>query len=455
MPKSGSKINFEEVLDDLTTLLDKDQLDFVRNILTDMHPADISDLMEHISPEARTKIFRLLSPEVASEVLVELGDAPKEDLLDELGADQIAKMVNEMDSDDAAAVVAELSEEKATRVLEGVEAENSEDIQELLHYPEDTAGGIMAKEYLVVRADDTVAEATDELRRQHENVDQVFNCYVVDKENRLVGAVSLKDLLLNPADKLMSEIMDREVISIPSDLDQEKVANIFQKYDLVAAPVVDANHRLIGRITIDDILDVIDEETDEDLAHIAGTGEEEILEESIFKISRARLPWLILSFVGEIVSAFILEHFSSTINQVVVSAFFIPIVMAMGGSSGQQSSIIVVRGLATGEIHLKDTRRRLWREFRSSLLNAIVIAALIFSVVSLWQHTPDFAGVLSGTLIVVILNASLFGAIIPIIFKKINVDPALATGPFVATFNDVFGLLIYFSLLTFSFHYFL
>ncbi len=455
MSSQQYEMDLEPILEDIKSLLENDQLDFIRVILADMHPADIADLLEHLDSEDRKRVFALLPTETASEVLAELEDVLKEDLLEGMDSQEIAEMVEEMDSDDAADVISELHPEKAAEVLEKVEEESSEEIQELLHYDEDTAGGIMAKEYVAVNANHTVREAIEELRRQAEEVEDLYLVYVVDDFGTLVGTVTLKDLILASPDTRIRDIMDEDIIAIESDMDQEEVARIFQKYDLVAAPVVNKRHKLIGRITIDDVLDVINEETDEDLARIAGTSEEEILEESVLKISRARLPWLVLSFVGEIFSAFILHFFSATIDQIVASAFFIPIVMAMGGSTGQQSSIIVVRGLATGEIGLKDIRRRLWREIRASLINAIVLAALIFAVVSLWQNDVRFASILAGTLIIVILNASIFGAIIPFMFKRLNIDPALATGPFVATFNDVIGLLIYFSLLTVSFKYFL
>ncbi len=447
--------DFEPILDDIRHLVDQNQLQFVRIILADMHPADIADLLEHLEPEERQKVFSLLPPEKASEVLTELENVLKEDLLEALDTNRIAELVNEMDSDDAADVVSELPTERAAEVLEKVEEESSEEIQELLHYDEDTAGGIMAKEFVAVNANLTVQQAIEELRKKSDEIEDLYLVYVTDDFGTLVGMVSLKDLILADPHQKIREIMREDVIAIDSHVDQEEVARLFQKYDLVSAPVVNQRHKLIGRITIDDVVDVINEETDEDLARIAGTGEEEILEESVVKISRARLPWLIMSFVGEICSAFILHFFSATIEQIVASAFFIPIVMAMGGSSGQQSSIIVVRGLATGEISLKDVRRRLWREMRAALINGWVLAILIFAIVSIWQGEVKFATVLAGTLIIVILNASVFGAVIPFLFKKIHVDPALATGPFVATFNDVVGLLIYFSLLTLSFHFIL
>jgi magnesium transporter len=318
----------------------------------------------------------------------------------------------------------------------------------LLHYPEDTAGGIMAKEFVAVNANSTVEEAIEILRNKREEVENIYQCYVVDDFGKLVGAVSLKELILAKPYSRIREIMDEDIFVIRDDMDQEEVARIFEKYDLVSAPVVNSRHQLIGRITIDDIVDVIQEEAEEDIARYAGIGEEEILDESTWPIIKARIPWLIVAFFGEIVSALVMQMHQATLDQILAAAFFVPLVMAMGGSTGQQSSIIVVRGLATGEIEMRDTRRRLIREIKASILNGLIIAAMIFTIVVIWFGTWQFALILSVTLIIVILNASIFGALIPFAFKKFNIDPANATGPFVATFNDVVGLLIYFGLMT-------
>ncbi len=453
MSASMLDINYDEVLDNIRYLLENNQVDFVRNILADLHPADISDLVERLDSEYRSVVLSLLLPETASEVLAEVEDALKEDILEDMDSRKIAELVSEMDSDDATDLVSELSDDKASEVLAHVEEEYSEDIQELLHYREDSAGGIMAKEFVAVHEDVTVEEAIDELRSKREEVEDIYVCYVIDRQGKLAGYVHLKELILARPRTLIKDIMETDVIAIDRDMDQEEVAKLFQKYDLVSAPVVNKEGLMIGRITIDDVVDVINEETDEDLARIAGIREEEILEESTFRIARARLPWLIISFFGEMVSALIMSSFSATIDQILASAFFIPVVMAMGGSSGTQSSIIVVRGLATGEINPRDIRRRLFREMRTALVTGFVIAILIFTIVNFWQNDSKFGLVLAGTLIIIIINASVFGAVIPFFFKRMQVDPALATGPFVATFNDVIGLLIYFTLLSFSLRY--
>ncbi len=453
MKRALQETNLDEIVENIRELIDERQTNFVLNIIADLHPADISEIMNHLDDEERRILFNLLPSEIASDVLAELDENVKEDVLEGMNSQRIADMVNEMDSDDAADLVSELPTEQASEVLEKIEAEDSEEIQELLLYPEDTAGGIMAKEYVAVNANCTVSEAIEEIRRNYQDIEDVYHVYVIDDFGTLVGMISLRDLILADPDTRIREIMKEDIITIDSDMDQEEVARLFKKYDLVSAPVVNKRHKLIGRITIDDVVDVIDEEIEEDLGRIAGTGEEEVLEDSVLQISRARLPWLILSFMGEILSAFIIKSFEGTIQQIIASTFFIPLVMAMGGSSGQQSSIIVVRGLGTGEISLKDTGRRLRRELSVALLNGFVLALLIFAIIALWNQDYLFGALLSGTLVIIIINASIFGAVIPLFFKKINVDPALATGPFVATFNDVVGMIIYFFLLSIGFKF--
>jgi magnesium transporter len=448
-------IDLNEIIENLRYLIDNDQMNFALPVIADLHPADIAEIMAHLDGDERRALFHIIPSEKASEVLVELDENVKEDVLEKLDNVQIAEMVNEMDSDDAADIISELPPEQASEILEKVEDESSEEIQELLTYPEDTAGGIMAKEFIAVHANSTVQMAIEEIRKRHQDVENLYYCFVIDDFGHLLGSVSLRGLIISEADILVRDIMDPEILSITVDMDQEEVARMFKKYDLMVAPVINKRRKLVGRITIDDVVDVIDEEIDEDLGLIAGTGEEEVLEDSVMQISRARLPWLLLSFFGEIISAIILSSFSATMEKIIISAFFIPIVMVMGGSTGQQSSIIVVRGLVTGEIGLGDTARRLKREFLVALMNGTVLAILIFSLIALWSRDYIFGAMLGSTLIIIVINAAIFGAVIPLFFKKIKVDPALATGPFVATFNDVVGLTIYFGLLTLGFHFFL
>ena len=450
MTPPPTDINQEEILENIRYLLENDQPEYVLNILADLHPADISDLLEHLDSDDRLQVFERLSQQIASDVLSELEDATKEDVLEELDPTTIAELVNEMDSDDAADLVQEvreLSEDKASEVLAQVEDEASEEIQELLEYPEDSAGGIMAKEYVAVNADWSVERTIEEIRKNREEVEEIYQCYVIDSDAKLVGIVPLKELVLAKPGAKIKTIMDDDVFPVTSEMDQEEVARMFEKYDLVSAPVINEQGQLIGRITVDDIVDVITEEAEEDISRIAGIGEEEVLEDSVYRIVRARLPWLVISFFGQILSAFIMKYFEASLAEILVSAFFIPLVMAMGGSIGQQTGIIVVRGLATGEINPKDLRRRLLRETKAAVVNAIVIAVLTFLAVLVMIQSINFGLVLAFALVIVVLNASIFGAMIPFGFKKLSLDPAIASGPFVTTFNDVVGLIIYLLLL--------
>jgi magnesium transporter len=453
MAKTIQDIDLNEILDTLRELIKTEQVNFALPIIADLHPADIAEIMAHLDDDERKSLFNIMPPDKASEVLVELEENVKEDVLEELDSAQIAEMVNEMDSDDATDILSDMSEEQVNNVLKHVEEENSEEIQELLSYREDTAGGIMAKEFVSVHASSTVQIAIEEIRKKLQDVEDIYYCFVTDDFGTLVGSVPLRNLILSEPTAKIKDIMDPDIVSINSNMDQEEVAYLFKKYNFVVAPVVNDRNKLIGRITVDDVVDVIGEEIEEDLGRIAGTGEEEVLEDSVMQISRARLPWLALSFVGQIIAAIIMKYFQGTIQQIIASTFFIPMVMAMGGSVGQQSSIIVVRGLVTGEITLVDTARRLKRELFVALFNGFILALLIFAIIVAWNKDYVFGTLLAVSLIVIIINASIFGAVIPLLFKKINVDPALATGPFVATFNDVVGLSIYFALLTFGFSY--
>jgi magnesium transporter len=286
------------------------------------------------------------------------------------------------------------------------------------------------------------------LRRKSEEVEDVYNIYVVDTQGVLQGIVSLKDLVLAKRNSRLSEIMNRDIVKIHQAMDQEEVANIFHKYDLVAAPVVDEGERLVGRITVDDVLDVVEEEANEDMTLMAGITDETLRERSIFKVSGVRLPWLLVAFAGEMVSAFIMSHFRASLDQILVAAFFIPLIMAMGGNTGIQSATVVIRGLATGEFNLRDTGHQLLREISVSLLNGFIIAILLFGVTVIWLQQPRFGLVLGAVMMAVLFNAAFMGTLMPFLLKRIGVDPAVATGPFITTSNDVLGLLVYFGLMT-------
>ena len=390
------KINYENILPDIVDLIERKNSGALLNILVDLHPADIEEIINRLKKNQRKYIFDLLPTELASEVLPELDTPVADQILEDKSEEEISSLVDKMDSDDAADVISELDEDVAARVLDKMAEEEADEVKQLLHHEEDTAGGLMAVEFLSMPESATVNETIETIREKHDELDEIYSIWVVDNENHLLGSVPLTDLVLAKANTTLGEIMDDDNLYVRVDMDQEEVANYFRKYDLVSVPVVDAQGKLVGRITVDDIVDVLGEEGSEDLAYMAGAPDEEIMEESAFILARDRIPWLLVAFLGEIVSAVLLSNFKTTLEEIVMIGFFIPIIMAMGGSTGQQASVIVVRGLATGDINLSDTKKRLFKEFRISLINSSFFSALLFAIVAMW-HSAPFAAILAGS----------------------------------------------------------
>ena len=439
----------KEIVGNIDFLIEEKDEAIIRNIIVGLHPADLAEILHYLKEEQRNYIFSLLDAEIASDVIAEMDDVSRDKILDDLDEERISEIVDEMDSDDATDLVSDLPADVAQKVLDSIDKEDSEEVIELMTHEEDTAGGIMAKEFVAVNEKTKVEEARIEIRRKADEVDDIFYIYVLDDKNRLVGIVSLKALIVADSKTKMSEIMNQDVITVSTSMDQEEVANIAKKYDLVSIPVVDNDKALVGRITFDDVADVMEEEASEDMQRMAGiTDEEEFRETSILRISQVRLPWLLVGFAGQLVSAFILSSFEASLSQIIAAAFFIPIIMAMGGNAGIQSSTIMVRGMATGEIELFEIRKRLIREVFVSLLNGMICGILLFLVVAFFLKQPNFGLLLGCTLLFVIMMAAFIGASIPVLLKNLNIDPAIATGPFITTSNDVIGLLIYFGLIT-------
>jgi len=362
--------------------------------------------------------------------------------LDEVSDERLASIIHEMDSDDAADVIGDLPQDVQERVLDTLEDELSEDVKELLEHDEESAGGIMALENLAMNEDATVNETIEKIRELRDELDHIYNAWVIDDKERYLGSIPISDLVLAKGDTKLKSIMNTDVLAVKVEMEQEEVAHFFRKYDVVSAPVVDADGKLVGRITIDDVVDIMDDERSEDLARISGAPDEEIQEDSAFIISRARIPWLFVAFIGELVAAYILSYFDLEASQQLIIATFIPIVMAMGGASGQQASVMVVRGLALGDIDLRDTSSRLFKEFRVSLLSSTFFSILLFGIVYFW-YGKLFAIILASSMFIVINNATVLGALVPLLFKRVNIDPALAAAPLVSTSNDIIGLLIY------------
>jgi magnesium transporter len=448
-----SETDFSEIVISIRDLIEKKNQGALVNLLIDMHPADIADIFGNLKKDERKYLFPLLPAEQASAVLTELNPPIVDQLLEDVSEKDLSTLLDKMDSDDAADIISDLPTDIAQNVLDQIPAEVSEEVKELLTHEEDTAGGLMALEFVSVNLGNSVNEAIKTIRKAKKTISTIHNLWVVDDDGVLVGSVSLTDLVLAKGKSLISKIVDRDIQFVYTDMDQQEVAILFRKYDLVALPVVNAAQQLAGQITIDDIIDVVEEEASEDISLFAGASDEEIQEDSFIKISWVRLPWLMVAFSGQLIAALIIQSFETTIAQLIALTFFMPLIMAMGGNSGIQSSIIVIRGLATGEISADSTWHRFFRELRVSLFIGLVFGLLIACIVGLWQNM--MMGIVIGcTLNVVILQASLFGGLIPFILKKVNIDPALASGPFITTLNDIFGLLIYLLVITTSIPYF-
>jgi len=438
----------DELMEDITELVREGARTVVLNILADLHPADIADILEHLAPDDWLMLFELLDAQTASQVLLELQPGVRQLLLEPLSSERLTSIVSQLDSDDATDLVAELPEEVARKVLAAIPREDSAEVEELLRYPDDTAGGIMAREFIALNRTATIKKALQEVRKMAKLGGQVLNVYVIDSDGKLCGYVSLQNLVVHSPNRKLYKVMDPEVVSVKADLDQEAVAEIFKKYDMLSLPVVDSENRVIGRITVDDVVDVIVEENTEDIQKMAGLAGAETAGSTIFQASRIRLPWLLLAFAGELVSVFVLMSFRASIEKVVAAAFFIPIIMALGGNAGIQSSALVVRGLATGEIWLGKTRKRVLKEMGVALTNGVVLSTLIFAVSLVWFNDARFGLTVGISLLIVVTNATVVGAMVPLGLAKLKFDPALATGPLITTSNDAFGLLIYFVCMT-------
>ncbi|OGC05348.1 magnesium transporter [candidate division KSB1 bacterium RBG_16_48_16] len=447
----------KEIGENIAYLIKAGEVATVKNIIIDTHPADLADIIRDLDEDDRAFLFDLFDPQTASDVLTELDEVSREQIVEKLGTERISEIVDEMDSDDAADFVAELPDDVAKKVLSQIDVRDRIEVEKLLGHHEETAGGIMGMEFVAVYDDEIVDDAIREIRQKSQEVENVYNVYAIDRDRHLTGVISLKKLILSHPKSLIKDIMYKDVISVTTDMDQEQVANVVRKYDLVSMPVVDKQNRLVGRITIDDIVDVLQEEATEDLQRMAGISEEEILQEmSAFRISRFRLPWLTVAFMGEIVAALVLSRFAHTFQNLMAITWFVPAIMAMGGNSGIQASTIVVRSLALAEGGTTDWMGRVARELKVGLLNGTLIGLYIFAFTRILSVVPnlkidvsiEFGLVISLAMLLVIIMAALVGSVMPIILSKLKFDPAIATGPFITTSNDVFGLLIYLLLAT-------
>lgn len=437
----------DEFIENIELLIQENKDAELRAILEEIHHADIAEIVNELEVDHATYVIKLLDSEKTSEALLELEEDVREAILDNFSAKEIADELEEMDTDDAADIIAELSEERKQEVIEQMEdEEHAENIVELLRYDEDSAGGLMAKELVKVNENWNVTGCVAEMRAQAENVTRVHSIYVVDDKNRLKGRLSLKDLLTAPEKAQISDVYIDKVDYVTVNTEGEEVARIMQKYDLEAIPVVDEMGRLVGRVTIDDIVDFIRDEAERDYQMAAGISQDVEADDSILHLTRARLPWLILALLGGFISVSVLGTFEGAMEEHGALFFFVPLIAAMAGNVGVQSSAIVLQGLANKSLR-GSLFNRLVKEVLLSLLNGFSLALLLIVGGILLLDLDFWFGLTVGTsLVSVIIIASLIGTFVPIILDKFGIDPAMATGPFITTSNDIFGILIYFTI---------
>ena len=435
-----------EFLNQLEELIDAGNKAGVIEQIENLHPADIAEILEELNNERARFVFLLLDNEQAGDVLAEIDEEERVHFIESFPAETIAKrFIDNMESDDAADLVGSMPDEQQDEVLSHIEdIEQAGDIVDLLNYDEDTAGGLMAKELVVVNENWTVLTCLRELSRQAEEIDEIYNVYVVDDDHILKGRLSLKNMILSPTSAKISNLYHKDIASVKTDEPAESVALIMQKYDLVSIPVVDSIGRLVGRITIDDVVDVIREEAEKDYQMMSGISQDVESSDSVWSQTKARLPWLIIALFGGMVSAYMISRYEAEIALFPVTAMFIPVITAMGGNVGIQSSAIVVQGLASNSLGVKNGFRNILKEISGALLNATICSSIIF-ILTQFFNLESLAMPITVTisLFVVILFASLFGTAFPLLLNRMKIDPALATGPFITLTNDIIGLNIY------------
>ncbi len=441
------------MLEAVKRLIRRDARHNISRLLNKSHPADVAYLFRELDSRERQFLFRLIEDkETAATVISELDPEVGAELLAQLGKEEITGVLEEMAYDDAVDLIQNLPEELAEVILQEMQDEDSHEIEHLMQYDEDTAGGIMATEFFSLQEELTVKEAIAALQEE-EDAEMVFYLYVTNAHNQLVGVLSLRQLLtVSPARKL-KDIMGGDVISVRTDMDQEEVAKVVEKYNILAVPVVDDTNKLMGIITVDDIIDVIRAEATEDIYKMAGASDEElILGYKSFKIARLRLPWLLTNLLGGVVTGFLMWKFKVTLEAVIALITFIPVITGMGGNVGGQSATIVVRGFATGRIEMTAISRVLFKEIRVGIIMGAVCGLTVGSITWYWHGNPYLGLVVGMAMVIAMTVAATMGVMAPAFFKRIGVDPAIAAAPFVQTANDITGILIYFATATSFLH---
>ena len=440
----------DTLIDSIKKLIRRGATQNVKKIIEKMHAADVAYIFRYLNDNEQSAIFGLIDDtETSSEILSQLDTPSSANILTRIGAERAAVILRQMDPDDEVSVLEEVDVDIREEILSFMSTSDSDRVEELLQYPDDSAGRIMNTNQFALFEDVTVAEAIAELQRKGtDSTEMVFYLYVIDKRNHLVGVSSLRQLLLVSPETPIKDVMTQNVVSVKPETDQEDVARVVERYDLLAVPVVDHENKLLGIVTVDDVIDVIRQEATEDILKMAGTGDE-YLSRSIFRRARMRFPWLLAAFIGESIGIQFLHYFSGTIEQIVALANFLPIILAMGGNIGSTSVTIVVRGLATGRLNVKELGKVILKELGVALILGGLYGALLLVLVYLQFGDISFLGfVVGSSLLISMLMAAAVGTLMPIILHLSGVDPAVATGPFVTSTIDSLGILVYLGMAT-------
>ncbi|WP_143962223.1 magnesium transporter [Litoribacter populi] len=436
----------KEYLEQLRQAIEAEDKVFIKESMEGANEADVAALLDELPMQEALYVLRVLDDELAADILIEFDEDDQYKIITAMEQTELAALIDHMDSDDAVDILNQLGVNEREDVISHLqEKEKSAHILDLLRYDEDSAGGLMAKEFIKANQNWTVVQTINEIRRQAENVEKIYSIYVVDNKERLLGRVSLKRIILSSADTKIADIFEDDQISVPTNMRQEEIAEIMRKYDLESIPVVNVKNKLVGRITIDDILDVIREQSEEDIQAMTGLSDDVEESDSIFRIAKARLPWLLIGVIGGLMGAGIIDFFEDGLQKVIALASFIPLVAATGGNVGIQSSSLVVQTLAAKSIFSDTPWQRFVKGFLIALVNGIVLGGFVLAVVVLvYKHEFIFGVTIGLAMFCVVLMASFMGTITPIVLNRMGVNPALASGPFITTANDLLGLAVYF-----------
>ena len=421
------------------------------DVVSALHPADGADVLEELEPEDRIEVVEELEPEIGAEVLSELDEDERTDVANRLDAESLSEFLDEMAPDDAADVLQELEDAKAEAAL--AEMDEPDEVRELLTHDEESAGGLMIPHVITFRGTMTAAQAIDILRRNQPDEETAYYLFVTDAAERLIGVVSLRQLVVAAPDTPLQNFMNNDLITADVDADQEECARLLAKYDLLALPIVDDDQRLVGVVTADDVIDVLEEEATEDIYHLANVSAEEDVYDSVLTASRRRLIWLMVNLPTAMLAAWVVSFFENTIAQVAILAVFAPLITGMGGNAGIQTLTLIVRSIAVGQLSLSDSWRTLGREVLVGIVNGLCFGLLVGTIGYLWRGQPVL-GVIAGlAMLANMIVAAIAGTLVPLFLKLIKADPALASGVIVTTFTDVTGAAAFYGLATLLLHY--